>query len=293
MASHPRGYRVTSSFCLGPAGRSGRVAHRLERRLAAGPALEGQRALSHEHLEAIHDRGAARLRPGRERRLVVPVDELHGKRGRRRSRRPAGPRSTSPGCKPTDVALTTSSAATGASTVATSRSAASMLARSGVLFQTLTSAPASRSAHAAARPAPPAPSTSAVIPRTSRGSAASRPAASVLSAWMRAVGERQRVGSADRARGVARLVGERERRLLVRDRDVRAAVAGSRQRADGLGEELGRDRQLHVTPVEPERLERRVVDRGRAAVPDRVAQDADQRQHSVGDFPPCAARSAS
>ena len=264
----------------------------LERRLAAGPALEGQRALPDEHLEAVDDLGSARLRPGRERRLVVAVDELHGEL----RRVDPGERQlldrVARAASPTDVAFTTSSAATGASTLATPRSAASALARSGVLFQTLTSAPASRSAHAAARPAPPAPSTSAVIPRgvaRQRGEQAGRVRVVGVD---RAVLERQRVRGADRARGVARLVGERERRLLVRDRHVRAAVARGRQRAHGLGEQLGRDRQLHVAPVEPERLERRVVDRGRAAVPDGVAQDAGERQHSVGDCPPCAARSA-
>ena len=66
----------------------------------------------------------------------------------------------------------------------TPSSAASSAARSGVRFQTVTSTPAWRSAHTAARAAPPAPSTSAVA-GTARPSASRRPPASVLSPAIR------------------------------------------------------------------------------------------------------------
>ena len=77
----------------------------------------------------------------------------------------------------------------------------------------------------------------AVRPRGGSGSAASRPGASVLSA--RIVPSRAKLSvfaAPIAARRRRRRVGEGERRLLVGDRDVRAAEAGRRQRADGLGE---------------------------------------------------------
>ncbi len=94
--------------------------------------------------------------------------------------------------------------------------------------------------------------------RARRAARSSRPGASVLSARDRAVAlERQRVGGADRLRGGARRVGERQRRLLVRDRHVDAAEARGGQRPHGLGEQLRRQRQREVLPV--------VEARGRAA----------------------------
>ena len=83
--------------------------------------------------------------------------------------------------RPTDVQLTSTSAPPGASTAVTPRSAARRRARSAARFQTKTSAPAPRSAYAAARALPPAPSTSAVRGAGSP-SASSSPGASVLSA---------------------------------------------------------------------------------------------------------------
>ena len=59
-----------------------------------------------------------------------------------------------------------------------------------------------------------------------------------------------------RAAAVAR-VGERERGVLVRDRDVGADEAGRRQRPHGLLEQLGRQRQQLVAPAaQAERRER-------------------------------------
>jgi hypothetical protein len=52
--------------------------------------------------------------------------------------------------------------------------------------------------------------------------------------------EGQRIGRTDRLGGLRGLVGDRERRLLVGDRDVDAAEAGARERADRLREALGR-----------------------------------------------------
>ncbi len=89
-----------------------------------------------------------------------------------------------------------------------------------------------------------------VAPAGDSGSAARSPGASVLSAAIAPVGaEGQRVRRADRPGALGRLVGQRERRLLVGDRHVGADEAGAGQRADGLGEELRRDRQPLVAPV--------------------------------------------
>jgi len=82
---------------------------------------------------------------------------------------------------PADVQFTSTSAATGPSTTATPSSAPSRRARAGVRFQTATAAPTERSAYAAARALPPAPSTSALFGGGSP-SASSSPGASVLSA---------------------------------------------------------------------------------------------------------------
>ena len=58
------------------------------------------------------------------------------------------------------------------------------------------------------------------------------------------------------------------------------------QGAHGLGEELGRDRQALVAPaVEPDRAQRGVVHRRRAAVGDRPAEDAEPGQ-AQGPTPP-------
>ncbi len=78
--------------------------------------------------------------------------------------------------------------------------------------------------------------------------------------------ERERVRGADGARGLARHVGDGERGLLVRDRRVDAAEAERGQRAHGLGEQVRRQRQPLVAPVQPEHGERRVVHLRRARV---------------------------
>ena len=108
--------------------------------------------------------------------------------------------------------------------------------------------------------APPAPSTSARPPgRVAHAAQRARaaPGASVLSAWI-APSSNVSVLAAPIARAAsARRVGERERRLLVRDRHVDAAEAGGGQRAHGLREQLRRQRQRQVAPV--------VEARGRAA----------------------------
>src|SRR3954453_772716 len=104
----------------------------------------------------------------------------------------------------------------------------------------------------------------------------------------RAVGaERQRVRRADR-RGVVRAVrGDGERRLLVGDRHVEADEPRRRHRRDGLGERvrLDRDRLVGELAVEPDRGERGVLHRRRAAVGDRPADDREAPQ-AHGPTPP-------
>ena len=98
-------------------------------------------------------------------------------------------------------------------------------------------------------------------------------------------GERERVRGSDLACGVAGCVGERERGVLVRDRDVGAAEPRPPEGRGGLGEQLRRNRQPLVVPVvHPERGEGGVVDRRRAAVRDRPAEDAEAHHH----LPACA-----
>jgi hypothetical protein len=110
-----------------------------------------------------------------------------------------------------------------------------------------------------------------------------------------ALEERERVRGADRRGGLRRLVRERERRLLVRDRHVDPAEAGGGQRAHRLSEALGRQRQPQVAPAgQPSRRERGVLHRGRARVRDRPAGDAQVGQHFCGGaLPPFFSRAAS
>ena len=116
----------------------------------------------------------------------------------------------------------------GASTARAPSSPASASARSGVRFHTRHLArPGSRSAHTAARALPPAPSTSARMPagelaeRRDRARARrcspprSSPSAANVSVFAAPISRAASLG----------LVRERERRLLVRDRDVRAEEA--------------------------------------------------------------------
>ena len=135
-----------------------------------------------------------------------------------------------PVSRPTEVQLTSRSAASGARTARTPSSRASVSARSAVRFQTVTSAaPASRSAHTAARALPPAPSTSARSPRggaAKRGEQAGR--VGVLRGDRPVGAEAERVGGADRHSGPAGVRGQRERGVLVRDGHVGAHEARGR-----------------------------------------------------------------
>ena len=160
---------------------------------------------------------------------------------------------------------------------------ASATARSGVRFQTATSAaPARTSAQTAARAAPPAPSTSARPAGADPSvcaSAAISPGASVLSAWMAPSRSNVSVLAAPISRAASRrLVGERERGLLVRDRHVDAAEAGRGQRPHGLGEQLRRQRQLQVAPVGQARPPRAPRCASRASASGRPASRRRPRQ---------------
>ena len=82
------------------------------------------------------------------------------------------------------------------------------------------------------------------------------------------VPEAQCVRRADLLRRARGLVGDRERRLLVRDRDVRADESLLGHRPDSLGEFPRRQVARFIAPLaaEPERLEGGVLHRGRAGV---------------------------
>ena len=155
-------------------------------------------------------------------------------------------------------------------------------ARSGALGRAVpdetSRAPASSSAHTAARAVPPAPS-------DQRRRAADLGAARRAPDQRRGIGvvgadpsvrlEHERVGGADRR--CARHwppIASASAACLVRDRDVDASKAGRRQRQHRLVEELGRHRQQLVMPAvgEPHGLQRGVLDRRRAAVRDRPAE---------------------
>ena len=243
---------------------------------AAGPQLEAQRALAHQHLEASHHATVAARGPAPERRGRVAVHEVHDRGRRRDAGRAAAPPAPRPrrrpATRPTEVAFTSRSVGPGSSACATPSSAASAAARAWVRFHTATSAPASRSAHTAARPAPPAPSTSARRPATGSSSAAISPAASVLSALMRPSAKLSVLAAPMASAAGLSSSASVARRELVRDRHVRARVPGGGQRPHRLGEQLRRHRQLHVAPVEAELAERRAHHDRRAAVPDRISE---------------------
>src|SRR5262249_41354946 len=154
-------------------------------------------------------------------------------------------------------------------------------------FQTRRSAaPASSSAHTAARALPPAPSTTAVFPAGVNGNALTSAGASVLSALISPLCSKTRVLAAPiaRARGVRGAAGAGARRLLGRQRHVGAANPRLRERRDGLGEQLGRDREQLVAPVrEPNRRQRGVLHRRRAAVRNRPAEHTEASASSAPD----------
>ncbi len=124
--------------------------------------------------------------------------------------------------------LTSRSAGAGARTGTRQAPARAARPARAVRFHTeISPTPPSRSAHTAARAEPPAPSTSALIPRNSRPSAAISPGASVFSAAIAPSGANVSVFAAPIATGCsARLARQSERRTLVGDRDVGAGEAG-------------------------------------------------------------------
>ena len=83
----------------------------------------------------------------------------------------------------------------------------------------------------------------------------------------------ERVGGADRTRAIVRL-RHRQRRLLVRDRDVGADIAALGQMRDEIGERLRRDLLAPVGGVEIVLLDPIAVDQRRARMPDRPADHA-------------------
>ena len=147
---------------------------------------------------------------------------------------------------PTVVQLTSMSAGLAAVTARLRARAASALRPLGGAVPDRTLAP--RRPRAAPRPprarCPRRRAPAPCGPPRVEGSAAISPGASVLSAAIRAVARtsacwRRR---SRRAAGVA-VVGQGQRRLLVRDRHVGAGEPGAGQRPHGLGERLGRHRQ--------------------------------------------------
>ncbi len=97
--------------------------------------------------------------------------------------------------------------------------------------------------------------------------------------------EDQRVRGPDRPGGRAGPIGERERRPLVRHRDVDPAEAGLGQGANDGRERLGSDAQRDVVAGDPVFAEPVGEQHGRLAVADRKAADAGEKRplvrHSV------------
>ncbi len=182
---------------------------------------------------------------------------------------------------PSGVALTTTSAApTAASSpanpmaVAPGASAAARAPASARRAATVTVAPARPSATTMARAAPPAPRTrtrcsggiDAVLAQcrdqaVTVGGVAQDPAVAVD----------HRVHRAQRGRGRRQLVAGLGDVGLVRHGDAQPRDAEGPHRRHGVAAASRGDRERHVHPVQAERGERRVVDRGRAGVGDRVA----------------------
>ncbi len=98
-----------------------------------------------------------------------------------------------------------------------------------------------------------------------------------------AVGESERVRGADLARRVACAVGDGERRELVRDGDVDAGEALTRERADELVEALRSDLDRLVAPLafKAEVGESGAVHRGRARMRDRLPEDGELRHEAM------------
>ena len=238
------GAGTASSAC---GSRCSRAARRITstRGRPAEPALKGPGALAHQDLQSVDDGAPPLARSGQERRVAVPGDEVHHdcafpeviglqvqvlERGGVAVQAHGGAVDEHVGgVRAPDGA----DAEVGGQRRGPLRACGSRPRRRP--------RPPSRSAQATARALPPAPRTSAVRPRTAPAppSASSSPGASVLSACDRArrAVEGQRVRGADRARAASvAVVGQRERRLLVRDRHVRAGEARPGQRADRLGE---------------------------------------------------------
>jgi hypothetical protein len=91
-----------------------------------------------------------------------------------------------------------------------------------------------------------------------------------------------RIDGADPPRDGVDPVDDRERRLLVRKRQVAAAKAERRQSPQGLFEPLRRHRQRHIGAVDGELFEPEAVQHRRAGVADRPAHDA-REARSAGD----------
>ena len=246
------------------------------RRRPARPGLEAQRALAHQDLQAVDDRASPPRAARRSVGAAGPVDEVHHGRVSRRSviggQRQVLERGCDARAGPTAVQLTSRSAACAAPRRRGRRARRpARAARSGVRFQTATSAPGlAQRPDDGARAAAGAEHERACA--RGGGVAAARrcsPGASVLSACDRAVGaEGQRVGGADRARArrVASSASASAASLcgIVTFAPAKPAAPSARDR---LGEQLGRDRQQLVAPVaEAERRQRGVVHRRRAAV---------------------------
>ena len=187
--------------------------------------------------------------------------------------------------------LTSRSAGSARATARAPRSCASSCARSGVRFHTDTSlAPSRSSAQTAARALPPAPSTSARLPAGDSPRAAIKPGASVFSAAIAPPGAKLSVLAApiSRAASLALSASASAACLwgIVTFAPTKPAAA---ERAHGLREQLGRDGQQLIAPaLHPERGERRVVHRRRAAVGDGPAEHAQARHHflQTGGCPP-------
>ena len=212
----------------------GRAPHDLDRRRVTSEHLEAEGALAHEQFAPVDYPDAACSCRLHERGLSIAVHEINHAFVTRHVIGIEGQR-----LEPVLRRIETDRGAVdeqiggiGAGRPGCRRARRTLRARARrVRFQTRTSrAPASSSAHTAARALPPAPSTSAVLPaggeRQRRDQAgrvgvvgANLPPPSKISVLAAPIAQARGVGS----------VGERQRRVLVRDRHVDAAKARPRR----------------------------------------------------------------
>ena len=210
---------------------TGGPAHDVDGGRPAGPGAQGRapwRTRTSRPSTTVHPRACAAARsavsPWRWTRstTIAHFPEVIGRQGQLLERGWSSP------CRPTAVQLTSRSAGCGALDGADAEVGGQRLGpRGGAVPDRDVGRPAcEQRPHDGAGAAAGAEHERACARARARRARRCSPGASVLSAWIApSGGEGQRVRGADRARALGRLVGERERGLLVRDRHVRADEA--------------------------------------------------------------------